>query len=259
MTSMKRVYWIAFLTLVKKEMIRIFRIWPQTILPTVITMTLYFLIFGHVIGSQLHNIKGYTYMQYIVPGLVMLPVITNSYMNTGFSFYSAKFSRSIEELLVAPVPAPIILLGFVCGGLIRSLVISCIVLIVASCFTSFHINSVLLSLSIIIITALIFATGGIINGIFATKFDDVSIIPTFLLTPLTYLGGVFYSINQLPTFAQYASKINPVFYIINSFREAMLGVSNINSVYAFGILIVLLVVLVSWAIYLLNNSYGLRG
>lgn len=259
MSSMKRVYWIAFLTLTKKELIRIFRIWPQTILPTVITMTLYFMIFGHVIGSQLAHIKGFSYMQYIVPGLVMMPVITNSYINTGFSFYGAKFSRSIEELLVAPVPAPIMLMGFICGGLIRSLIISTCVLIVASFFTTLHVHSIILSICIIVITALIFAIAGIINGIFATKFDDVSIVPTFLLTPLTYLGGVFYAVSQLPTWAQYASKINPIFYIINGFREAMLGVSDVNAIYAFVILIVLLIVLFSWAVHLLNNSYGLRG
>lgn len=259
MSNMKRVYWIAFLTLTKKELIRIFRIWPQTILPTVITISLYFMIFGHVIGSQLAAVKGFTYMQYIVPGLVMMPVITNSYINTGFSFYGAKFSRSIEEVLVAPVPAPIMLMGFVCGGLLRSIIISTLVLIIASFFTPLHIHSVLLSIIMIIITALIFAIGGIINGIFATKFDDVSIIPTFLLTPLTYLGGVFYTINQLPTWAQYASKANPIFYIINGFRQAMLGVSDVNAIYAFAILITLLIILFSWAVYLLNNSYGLRG
>jgi len=255
----KNTAWVAYLTLSRKEIVRVFRIWPEALLPPVITMALYFMIFGKLVGSQIHPIAGFTYMQYIVPGLIIMPVITSSYVNSGFSFYIAKFSKSIEELLVAPISNHVIIFGYLTAGVLRSLVISILVLIVALFFTHFHIHNIFISGFIILITALIFSLAGLINGIYANKFDHISIVPTFILTPLTYLGGVFYSLQQLPLFAQYLSKINPIFYIVNAFREGMLGISNVNTVNACLILIALFGIFYIWTIYLLKNSHGLRS
>lgn len=251
--------WISYSTLARKELVRLFRIWIETILPPVITISLYFLIFGKLIGSQLHPIHGYSYMQYIMPGLIIMPVINNSYMNAGFSFFITKFSHSIEEILVSPMPNYAIIFGYLTGCIARCLVVSACIAIVGLCFTHIPVQHFFLAILIIIATAILFGLLGLINGIVARKFDDISLIPNFILTPLTYFGGVFYSVSQLPTFAQYITKINPIFYIVSSFKEAMLGISDVPMGYALSAIFSCIVVFYCLTIYLLRNSSGLRN
>ena len=196
---------VAFQTILSKEITRFTRIWSQTVLPPVITMTLYFLIFGKLIGSQIKDINGYSYMQYIVPGLTMMSIMTNAYANTSSSFFGAKFSKSIEEMLVSSMPSYIILLGYTFGGALRGLIVGLLVILVSLFFTHLHIHHIGVVLFMAVLSAMLFSLGGLINGIFAKKFDDISFIPTFVLTPLTYLGGIFYSVHQLPIFWQKVS------------------------------------------------------
>ena len=256
-TRSKQIY-IAFLTIVMKEIIRFTRIWSQTLLPPAITMTLYFLIFGKLIGSQIHNISGYSYMQYIVPGLVMMAVMTNSYVNTSSSFFGAKFSKSIEELMVAPVPNYVILFGFTFGGMLRGLIVGLIVILISLLFTHLHIYNAWIVLSMAILSSMLFSIAGIINGIFAKKFDDVSFIPTFVLTPLTYLGGVFYSINQLPPFWRKLSLFNPIVNIVDTFRYGILGISDVNVSFGFFMVCALVVIFSIWSLVLLQRGTGMR-
>lgn len=223
---------IAFHTLFAKEIKRILRIWPQTLLPPVITMTLYFVIFGQMIGSRVGDMGGVSYMQFIVPGLIMMSVITNSYSNVVSSFFSTKFHGSIDELLVSPISKHAILLGYVSGGIFRGLAIACIVSIVALFFTKLTIANFAVMLITIIGTSLLFSLGGFINAVFAKSFDDISIVPSFILTPLTYLGGVFYSLENLSPFWQKLSLLNPIVYMVNAFRYGILGYSDVNVGYS---------------------------
>lgn len=248
----------ALKTIVIKEYLRFIRIWVQTVLPPAITTALYFVIFGSLIGSQIGDINGYKYMDYIVPGLILMAVITNSYGNVVSSFYSAKFQKSIEELLVSPIPNYLILAGFVAGGVARGMIVGVVVTIVAMYFSDINIYSYSLSLLVFFLTATLFSIAGLINAIFANSFDDISIIPTFVLTPLTYLGGIFYSIDMLPEFWQNLSLANPILYMINSFRYGMIGTTDTDLTTAIVIIIGFNIVLFSYAMYLLNRGVGIR-
>lgn len=219
---------IAFLTLLRKEIRRFLRIWPQTLLPPAITMSLYFMIFGQMIGSRIGEMAGFSYMQFIVPGLIMMSVITNSYSNVCSSFFSAKFQRSIEELIISPVPNHIILLGYTVGGVARGLAVGLVVTVMSLFFTHLDIHHLFITFYSIFITSLLFSLAGFINAIYARSFDDISIVPTFVLTPLTYLGGVFYAISQLSEFWQTVSLLNPIVYMVNAFRYGILGHSDVN-------------------------------
>ncbi|MEZ5524222.1 MAG: ABC transporter permease [Pseudomonadales bacterium] len=247
-----------FSTIVRKEVRRFTRIWVQTLIPPAITMALYFVIFGSLIGSRIGDMGGFDYMSYIVPGLIMMSVITNSYSNVVSSFFSSKFQHQIEELLVSPTPNWVILVGYVTGGMARGLMVGIIVTLLSLFFTKLHIANVGVTLIIILLTSMLFSLGGFINGIFARSFDDISIIPTFVLTPLTYLGGVFYSIQLLPDFWQKVSMANPILYMVNSFRYGILGVSDINVGFAFTMILLFAVGMFVYALYLLKNSKGLR-
>ena len=250
--------WIALTTILLKEVRRFTRIWIQTLLPPAIMMTLYFVIFGNLVGSRIGNMGGFNYMQYIVPGLIMMAVITNSYSNVVSSFYSAKFQRSIEELLVSPVPNHIILLGYVLGGLIRGMVVGVIVTLLSLFFTHISIHHLLVVIYTVIMTSALFSLGGFINAVYAKSFDDISIVPTFILTPLTYLGGVFYSIDMLPEFWQKVSLLNPIVYMVNAFRYGFLGVSDVNVFLSLGIITSVAVGLYIFAYRLLKNGTGIR-
>ncbi|MGM0595200.1 MAG: ABC transporter permease [Pseudomonadota bacterium] len=252
-------YRIAFTTILLKEMRRFLRIWVQTILPPMITTALYFVIFGKMIGSQLAPIEGYNYMDYIVPGLIMMTVITNSYANVVSSFYGSKFQRYVEELLISPIPHSLILLGFIGGGVARGLIVGVMVTIVAAFFVDLQLHNLWVAVSVMILTAILFALGGFINAVYAKSFDDISIIPTFVLTPLTYLGGIFYSVTMLPGFWQEVSLVNPILYMINAFRYGMLGVSDIHLGVAYGVIALFIVGLYSYSLWLLKRGVGLRG
>ncbi len=251
--------YIAFKTIVIKEVLRFARIWLQTVLPPVITTALYFLIFGHLIGSRIGTMGGYPYMEFIVPGLIMMAVITNSYSNVVSSFYGSKFQRHIEELMVSPIPEYLVVLGFVSGGLARGLAVGAAVTAVSLVFADFRILHPFIMLSVVILTSVLFALGGFINGVFAKSFDDISIVPTFILTPLTYLGGVFYSINMLPEIWQKLSLINPILYMVNAFRYGILGVSDINIVLSYGIVLGFIAVLFAVSVMMLRSGYGVRS
>jgi ABC-2 type transport system permease protein len=252
-------YWIAFYTIVHKEISRFTRIWAQTLLPPAITMTLYFVIFGNLIGSRIGEMGGFSYMQFIVPGLIMMSVITNSYSNVVSSFYGARFQKSIEELLVSPTPNWIILSGFILGGVARGLTVGLIVTMLSLFFTDLHLHNVWITILVVLMTSILFALGGFVNAMFARSFDDISIVPTFILTPLTYLGGVFYSISLLPDFWQGVSMLNPILYMVNTFRYGILGVSDIDVVYALSAVAVFIVSMFTLALTLLNKGKGIRS
>ncbi|HBV75138.1 MULTISPECIES: ABC transporter permease [Vibrio] len=256
---MAELYWTAFKSLVTKEIRRFMRIWIQTIVPPAITMTLYFIIFGNLIGSRIGEMSGFTYMEYIVPGLIMMSVITNSYSNVASSFFSAKFQKNIEELLVAPVPHHIIICGYVMGGVARGLMVGMMVTAVSLFFVDLQLHHWLIIISTVFLTSVVFSLGGLINAVFADTFDDISIIPTFILTPLTYLGGVFYSISLLPEFWQGISKINPIVYMVNAFRYGFLGVSDVGIITSFSVLFAFIVVLYGIAYRLVSKGIGLRS
>lgn len=253
-----REQYIAFKTIVIKEVLRFARIWLQTILPPMITTALYFIIFGRLIGAQIGDMDGFKYMDYIVPGLIMMAVITNAYANVVSSFYGSKFQRHIEEMMVSPTPNYLILLGFVAGGVARGLSVGLAVTLVSLFFSHLHIHSLAVTVSIVLLTSILFSLGGFINGVFAKSFDDISIIPTFVLTPLTYLGGIFYSIKMLPEFWQHVSLANPILYMINAFRYGFLGVSDISPVVSYVIVIAFIAVLFAFSLHLLNRGYGIR-
>lgn len=257
--SRQQRHWVAFSTLVQREIRRFFRIWPQTILPPAITMTLYFIIFGNLIGSRIGEMGGFTYMEYIVPGIIMMAVINNAYANVASSFFSAKFQNHIEELIVSPVPNYLILAGYVAGGTARGLCVGIIVTMVSLFFTHLPVEHIFVTISMVILSAILFAIGGFINAVYARSFDEISIIPTFILTPLTYLGGVFYSISLLPEFWQNVSMLNPILYMVNAFRFGMLGISDIPVVAAFSIILLFIAALTAYALYLLNKGTGLRN
>jgi ABC-2 type transport system permease protein len=249
---------VAVKTIIRKEMVRVVRIWVQTIVPPAITMTLYFIIFGNLIGRRIGSMDGYDYMQYIAPGLIMMSVITNSYGNVVSSFFGAKFGRHIEEMLVAPMSNASIIIGHVAGGVLRGLLVGTLVTIVALFFTRLQVAHPLIMISVVLLSSIVFSLAGFINAVFAKKFDDISIVPTFVLTPLTYLGGVFYSISLLPEFWQGVSKINPILYMVNAFRYGILGTSDISISHAYVILIVFVVVLFSGCMMLMNRGVGIR-
>lgn len=248
----------AFLTIVLREIRRFTRIWAQTLLPPAVTMTLYFVIFGNLIGSRIGTMGGFDYMAFIVPGLIMMSVITSSYGNVVSSFFSMKFQRSIEELLVSPTPNWVILAGYVVGGMARGLGVGLIVTLLSLAFTRLHIHHLPMMVLTVILTSALFALGGFINAMLATKFDDVSIVPTFVLTPLTYLGGVFYSIELLPEFWQGVSMINPILYMVNGFRYGILGVSDVNPYVALGMILVFIVILSVVSLRMLQRGKGIR-
>jgi len=250
--------YIAFRTIVVKEIRRYLRIWLQTVLPPMVTTALYFIIFGQLIGRQIGTIAGYTYMDYIVPGLILMAVITNSYANVVSSFYGAKFSHYVEELLIAPIPNTLILLGFVTGGVARGLTVGLAVTAVASFFTTLHLHNLLVVAAVVILTSVLFSLGGFINAVYAKSFDDISIVPTFVLTPLTYLGGIFYSIDMLPGVWRDISLFNPILYMINAFRFGLLGVSDIGVATAFGVILLFIALLFGYALFLLQRGVGLK-
>jgi len=251
--------WVAFQTIVVKEVTRFTRIWVQTILPSGITTALYLMIFGGLIGRRVGEMDGYTYMDYIVPGVIMLAIITNSYGNVVSSFYGTKFQRHIEELLIAPVPNWLIVAGYVTGGVARGLVVGALVTLVAAVFTDLSFAHPLLTVLIATLTATVFALGGFLNALFARSFDDITIVPTFVLTPLTYLGGVFYSISLLEPAWQTASMANPILYMVNAFRYGFLGVSDIPVLTAFAIITAFIVVLATAALWLLARGTGIKS
>ena len=250
---------VALATIARREVMRILRIWTQTLIPPAITMTLYFLIFGGLIGSRVGKMGGMEYMQFIVPGLVMMSVIQNSYGNVSSSFFSSKFGRYVEELLVSPMPNGVILAGYVAGAVLRGVMVGAIVLCIAMLFTRVHIPHPLVTLSAVLLGATIFSLAGFINAVFAKKFDDVAIVPTFILTPLTYLGGVFYSITLLPAWAQAATHANPIFYMVNAFRYGLLGQSDVPLWVAYALMLGFVVVLATIALALLKKGVGLRS
>lgn len=248
----------AFKTIVLKEFLRFIRIWPQTVVPPAVTMGLYFIIFGNLIGRRIGEMGGQPYIDFIVPGLILMSVINNAYSNVVSSFFSSKFHRHIEEMVVSPTPNYVILTGFIAGGVARGLVVGVVVTGVSMFFTELRIHHFGVMLVVVLLTATLFALGGFINGIYARTFDAISIVPTFILTPLTYLGGVFYSIDMLPVFWQQASLANPILYMINAFRYGLVGVSDIPIGTALGIIIAFVVVLYLFALRLLNRGVGIR-
>ena len=249
---------VALQTIVQREIRRYTRIWPQTLLPPAITMVLYFVIFGSLIGARIGDMDGFSYMDYIVPGLIMMSVITNSYSNVVSSFFSTKFQRSIEELLVSPVSPHVIVIGFALGGITRGLAVAVIVTLLSMFFTDLQVHHLGVTVLVITLTASIFALGGFINAVFARNFDDISIIPTFVLTPLTYLGGVFYSINLLSPFWQTLSLANPVLHMVNAFRYGILGVSDIRIGVAISFMLVAVSALYLVSVGLLKSGRGMR-
>ena len=250
---------VALGTIVRREVNRILRIWGQTLVPPAITMTLYFLIFGGLIGSKIGQMGGYSYMQFIVPGLVMMSVIQNSYGNISSSFFGAKFGRHIEELLVSPMPNWVILAGYVAGAVLRGLMVGGIVMVIALLFTDVRIAHPLITLSTVLLGATIFALAGFLNAVYAKKFDDIAIVPTFILTPLTYFGGVFYSITLLPGWAQTATHANPIFYMVNAFRYGLLGTSDVPLWIAYALMLGFIAVLASFSLWLLGRGTGMRS
>lgn len=253
-----REQWVAFSTIVIKEVRRFLRIWPQTLLPPAVTMTLYFVIFGNLIGSRIGNMGGFDYMQYIVPGLIMMSVIQNSYGNVVSSFFSTKFQHSIEEMLVSPMSNAVILLGFVVGGVARGICTGLIVTLLSLFFTHLHVAHLGVIMLVVVMTAVLFSLAGFINAMFAKKFDDVAIVPTFVLTPLIYLGGVFYSIDLLPDFWRGVSMGNPILYMVNAFRFGVLGVSDVDVGVSLAMIALFTVAGFLFALWLLNRGVGIR-
>jgi ABC-2 type transport system permease protein len=256
--SRARTDWIGFRTMVLREFGRIMRIWGQTLVPPGVTATLYFIIFGSLIGSRIGQMGGYDYMQYIAPGLIMMSVITNSYGNVVSSFFGARFGKHIEEILVSPLPNWLIVIGYIAGGVVRGLLVGLVVTVVALCFTHLHVSNVLLIIAAVLLTSVVFSLGGFINAVFAKNFDHISWFPTFILTPMTYLGGVFYSITLLPAWAQTLSHANPILYMVNSFRYGFLGVSDVDVRLAFAIMAAFAVALFGLSVWLMEKGIGLR-
>lgn len=251
-------YWVALNTILVKEIRRFSRIWVQTLLPPAITMTLYFVIFGNLVGARIGEMGGFDYMKYIVPGLIMMAIITNAYGNVVSSFYGAKFQRSVEELLVSPVPYHIILIGYVLGGVARGVAVGVIVTLLSLFFTNLSIHHLFVVIYTVVMTAALFSLGGFINAVYAKSFDDISIVPTFVLTPMTYLGGVFYSIDMLSPFWQWVSLLNPIVYMVNAFRYGVLGVSDVSVLLSLSMITLVTAGLYAFAYRLLKNGTGIR-
>lgn len=259
MTSYQK--WISFYTMLRKDVVRMFRIWVQTFLPSVITSSLYFLIFGKVLGPRIGEVHGVDYMTFVVPGLVMLSIVTNSYANTSFVFFQSKFfARSIEEILVSPTPPWVMIAGFIGGGVLRGVIVGTLVLIIATFFTglTLGISSLAIILLFAVLAALVFSLAGLVNGIYAKSIDGINIVPTFVLTPLVYLGGVFYSIDALPGWWQTATYANPLFYIINGFRHGFLGTADVAPWISIAMLFAMIAALVAINWYLIRKGLGLR-
>ena len=256
---MSHNYMVALQTILYKEIKRFMRIWVQTILPSTITSSLYFLIFGTLIGSRIGKMNGHDYMDFIVPGLILMAVISNAYSNVVSSFYSTKFQHHIEEMLVAPIPNWVILLGYIGGGVTRGLIVGLLVTAVSFLFTDLTIAHPMLTLLVFILTGVLFSAAGFINAVWAKSFDDISIVPTFVLTPLIYLGGVFYSIDLLPAFWQKVSLLNPVLYVINVFRYGILGESDISLVSGFAVILIFITVLLGVSLRLLDKGVGIKN
>lgn len=250
--------WVAFCTILVKEIRRFMRIWGQTLLPSAVTMSLYFVIFGNLIGTRIGDMEGFSYIEFIVPGLIMMAVITNSYANVVSSFFSLKFQRSIEELLVSPVPNSVILAGYVAGGVARGLAVGIIVTGLSLFFTQLQVHHPGIMILSVLLTSILFSLGGFLNALFATKFDDISIVPTFVLTPLTYLGGVFYSISLLPDVWRTLSLFNPILYMINAFRYGLLGVSDVDVTTSLLVVLAFTIVLFVICLRLLARGRGIR-
>ena len=250
---------VALKTIARREVARILRIWGQTLVPPAITMTLYFLIFGNLIGSRIGTMDGIPYMDFIVPGLVMMAIIQNAYGNISSSFFGAKFGRHVEELLVSPMPNWVILGGYVAGGVLRGLMVGGIVMLIAMLFTQVRLPHPFITLATVFLGAVIFSLAGFVNAVYAKKFDDIAIVPTFILTPLTYLGGVFYSVKLLPDWAEAATHLNPIFYMVNAFRYGLLGQSDVSMVTAFGLMGLFVVGLGALGLWLLKRGVGLRS
>ena len=251
--------WIAFMTILRKEIKRFTRIWIQTLLPPAITMILYFVIFGKLIGSRIGDMTGFSYIDFVAPGLIMMAIITNSYANVSSSFFSAKFQRSVEEILVSPTPNYIILLGFVIGGVARGMAVGIIVTLMALFFTDLKVAHWFITLFIVLMTSVLFSLAGFINAVYANSFDDISIIPTFVLTPLTYFGGVFYSISLLPDFWQQVSIFNPILHMVNAFRYGILGITDVHIGAAFAGITLCVILLFVVALHLLKTGNRLRA
>ena len=250
---------VALYTLVRKEVLRFMRIWTQTLVPPVITTCLYFLIFGNLIGPRIGPMQGHTYIDFIVPGLVLMSVITGSYTNVASSFFSAKFQRFIEEIMVSPVPNYVILLGYLAGGVSRGIVVGAIVLGVSSLFANVNIAHPSIIILVTVLAAIVFSLGGLLNGMFARNFDDISIIPNFVLTPLIYLGGVFYSVQILPDFWQTVSLVNPILYVISFARYGILGSSDVDILVSLAVICVFIAGLFFACVTLLARGYGIRS
>jgi ABC-2 type transport system permease protein len=250
--------YVAFMTIMRKEIRRYLRIWSQTLLPSAITMSLYYVIFGNLIGSRIGTMGGFSYMEFVVPGLIMMAIVTNSYANVVASFFGAKFNNSVEELLVSPIPPYIILCGYVAGGVSRGVLVAIIVTAVSLFFTRLPIYSPLLVIVVVALTSILFSLLGFINAVFANTFDDINIVPTFVLTPLTYLGGVFYSLDLLPDFWAAVSQANPLVYVVSAFRFGMLGVSDVNITFAISMILLCLLVAFSYSLHLLRTGKRLR-
>lgn len=253
--------WTSFYTMIRKDVVRMFRIWVQTFLPSVITSCLYFLVFGTVLGNRIGDMQGVDYMTFVVPGLVMLAIVTTSYANTSFTFFSSKFfARNIEEILVSPTPPWLMIAGFIGGGVIRGIITGTIVLLVSVFFTGLHlaIHNILIILGFAVLTCLVFALAGLVNGIYAKTIDGINIVPTFVLTPLVYLGGVFYSVHSLPDWWQAITYANPLFYLINGFRYGFLGITDVNLMLSVGILAGMIVVLIGINWYFIRTGLGLK-
>ncbi|MDE2071413.1 MAG: ABC transporter permease [Patescibacteria group bacterium] len=257
MTPQKQL--TAYYTMVRNDFVRIVRIWSQTLLPPVVTTSLYFIVFGTFIGSQLAPIHGLRYIQFIVPGLIMMSVITSSYMNTVSTFYFAKWTHTLDEILVSPMPDWLIIMGFVSGGVMRGLFVGVLVGIVGLFFTHLAIFNILVLIGAVVLTSVLFALGGVINGAFAKSFDGISIVPTFVLTPLTYLGGIFYSISQFPPVWQTVSKFNPILYMVNAFRWGFFGFSDINIGVCFGVLFGFILIFLAVTLWLFRGGIGVKN
>ena len=250
--------WIAYQTIIIAELKRIMRIWSQTLLPPAITSILYFIIFGRVVGSRIGLIGGYQYIQFIAPGLIMMNIVTSSYVSVVSAFFGAKFQRHIEEILVAPISSLTILLGFMSIGLLRGIIVGIIVSIVALFFTHLHIYSLITTVVAALLASSIFSLAGLINAVYAKSFDDISIVPTFVLTPLTYLGGVFYSISLLPTIWQYISYLNPISYIVDNFRYGFLGIVDNRLTLSYFLMLAFFTILFSITYFFMKNGVGFR-
>jgi ABC-2 type transport system permease protein len=253
-----RLNLVALQTIVRKEVVRVLRIWIQTIVPPAIMMTLYFIIFGNLIGRRIGTMDGFDYMQYIAPGLIMMSVITNSYGNVVSSFFGAKFGGHVEEMLISPMSNATIIIGHVAGGVLRGVLVGSLVTIIALFFTKLDVQHPLVTISIVFLSSVVFALAGFINAVFARKFDDISIVPTFILTPLTYLGGVFYSISLLPEPWKTISLANPILYMVNAFRYGILGKSDIDIGTAYAILFFFTALLFTVCLQLMRRGVGIR-